>query len=127
MTLIETRVFEIKPDDEWLLEGAWVLVTDVVPGAAPADRWQVNYVSDGEANWDSEFRGFEVAVVKRSADPRRGEALLQLASYRIALDYGDPAITRDVTDGMAAFLTALFGITEDDITEAVHAESPSSE
>jgi hypothetical protein len=66
VTLHEIRVSEIQPGDEWLLEGAWVQVT-AVDMDHPDDRVEVSYVIDSEPGWDSQYRGFEVAVVKRPA------------------------------------------------------------
>ena len=127
MTLHEIRVSEIRPGDEWLLEGAWVLVTAVDMGH-PDDRVGIGYVIDSEPGWDRQYRGFEVAVVKRGGNPPlRGEVVQQLASYRIAIDYGDPVITRDVTDEMAFLLMALANVTEAEVDAAVFTESPSSE
>jgi hypothetical protein len=72
MTLHEIRVSEIQPGDEWLLEGAWVLVT-AVEFTHPDDRVTVDYVQDSEPGWDSQYRGFEVAVVKRDEPARPRE------------------------------------------------------
>lgn len=65
MKLIETRISEVKPGDEWYFEGAWVNVTEV---KHPDDRVAITYYQDDDPldqSTTSVYRGFEVAIVKR--------------------------------------------------------------
>jgi hypothetical protein len=65
-SLLETRVSDIEPYDQWLLEGAWVDVVGVEI-QHPDDRVTISYTHDGEE--DTTRRGFEVAIVKRPPVP----------------------------------------------------------
>lgn len=87
--MIETKVAEIQPGDQWLLEGAWVTVREVQVGH-PDDRVTVQFEQDGEVNTLSEYRGFEVAVVKRSLIPGTVADLISL----LADAPGDDVITQ---------------------------------
>lgn len=66
--LVETRVSGIQPGDLWFLEGAWVEVAVVVV-KHPDDRVRVTYRQDCEEDVTDQFRGFEVAIVKRRSVP----------------------------------------------------------
>lgn len=67
MKLIETRISDVQPGDQWFFEGAWVAVTEVEV-KHPDDRVAITYYQDDdptELDTTSVYRGFEVAIVKR--------------------------------------------------------------
>lgn len=59
----DVRVSDLQPGQEWLLEGAWVRVVNVVV-RHPDDRVAVTYEQDGEQATTREHRGFERAAVR---------------------------------------------------------------
>jgi hypothetical protein len=60
----DVRVSDIRPGQEWLLDGAWVAVTDVEV-KHPDDRVTIEYEHDGERQTTREYRGFERAAVRQ--------------------------------------------------------------
>ncbi|MGE4164200.1 MAG: hypothetical protein AB7G23_20960 [Vicinamibacterales bacterium] len=62
-TLSNVAVSEIRPGQEWLLEGGWVRVVEVEV-KHPDDRVTIVYEQDGEQEITREYRGFEEAAVR---------------------------------------------------------------
>lgn len=62
-SVFEIRVSELQRGQQWLLEGAWVRVVNVVV-RHPDDRVAVTYEQDGEQFTTREHRGFERAAVR---------------------------------------------------------------
>lgn len=59
----DVTVSEIRPGQEWLLEGSWVRVVRVL-ARGPAERVSVTYEQDGEQDTTREYRGYERAAVR---------------------------------------------------------------
>lgn len=62
-SMFDVRVSELQRGQEWLLDGAWVRVTNVVV-RHPDDRVAITYEQDGEQVTTREHRGIERAAVR---------------------------------------------------------------
>lgn len=68
MTLIETRVHELRPGDEWFQDNGWATITDVHRRGGPTDRVDIDFLWDNEPDQDNPWGG-DIAIIKRN-DPQ---------------------------------------------------------